>query len=171
MLTGRSQLPEGEIAVFGGSNSPSNWVAKHAQAVWRLLLTFLTRGYYFGSCFRSHFSSASQASSKGVDAANRTANDDRRAILPPACHMRPCPTRKEAALRRLCRGGPTRTCQIRGQDEEVPNDSSRTRATLLIWLQSAWLQTRPTIWTRQASSTPEPSTHQSVRAPRPRGDI
>jgi hypothetical protein len=166
MLTGRSQAPEGEIAVFGGSNTASNWVAKHAQAVWRLLLTFLTRGYYFESCF----SRASQASSKGADAASRTANNDRRATLPPACRMRPCPTRKEAALRRLCRGGTTRTCQIRGNDEEVPNDSSRARATLLIWLQSAWLQTRPTIWTRQASSIPEPSAHQAVRAPRPRGD-
>jgi hypothetical protein len=164
MLTGRSQTPEGEIAAMGDF-STSNWVAKHAQAVWRLLLTLWTRGTFFPFC-----TSRTHRGSYDANAASRTANHDRRAELPPACHMRPCPTRKEAARGRLCRGGQTRTCQIREPDEDATDVSSRERASLLIWLKSAWLQTRPTNWTRQASSLPEPSTAASVRARRLHGD-
>lgn len=164
MLTGRSQTPEGRIAVMDDF-ATSNWVAKHAQAVWRLLLTLWTRGSFFPFC-----TSRTNRGSYDANAASRTANNDRRAELPPACHMRPCPTRKEAALGKLCRGGRTRTCQIREPDEDAAGDSSRERASLLIWLTSAWLPTRPTIWTRQASNLPEPSTAASVRSRRPRGD-
>lgn len=162
MLTGRSQTPEGEIAVFGDYHRSSNWVAKHAQAVWRLLLTLWTRGFY---C-----SFASPAADNGVEATVRSASDDRTEELPPPCRTRPCPTRKEAALRHQCRSGHTRTCQIRAENKVATSDPSRAKATLLIWLQSAWLQARPTIWTREASSFPEPSISPTANARRPRGD-
>lgn len=145
MLTGRSQTPVEEVAVYGGSDRLPSWVAKHAQAVWRLLLTLWTRGFY-SSC-------ANPAAVSDADAVKHPASLNRRVTLPPSCSMRPCPTRREAALRHLCRGGRQRTCQIRAESLAVPGDSARARASLLIWLQSAWSQARPILWMRKGFSS------------------
>jgi hypothetical protein len=161
MLTGRSQMPEGDTAVFGVFEGP-NWVAKHVQAVWRVLLTLWTRGFY-SSC-------ANSAVAYDADSATDSTSLHRRDELPPACHMHPCPTRKEAALRHLCRGGRPRTCQIRTELAVTQSDSARARATLLIWLQSAWSQARPILWMREGSSISEPSVTPSAPSLRPRSD-
>lgn len=158
MLTGRSQTPHAESAEIGDFRGAQNWVAKHAQAVWRLLLTILTRGYY-SSC-------AGKTKSNGVDSDFTAARKVRRQEWPEPCHMRPCPTRKDAALRQLCRGGRPKTCQIRTEGVASEGDSARARASLLIWLQSAWSQARPILWMREGSPISEPDAAPTASLPR-----